>query len=207
MLLMQMQVSGVFLRAESNSSTPDTWHTVCSHYIHYTHPSWDLTRPGLTWALKLMSQSAWVQMLKIRLNCGRDSCLQASDPIQLILDSWKCELVAAQSLLTQCCSIIVKTSNANGKQCVRRKGDQPTNSKWKYFPQKFYRHRFVACGLETRNLSVEYYRPTGTLVWDLCPWLMGHFEPTGRNQSSDLISETGLKTSFSTIISAAFCAT
>ena len=34
--------------------------------------------------------------------------LQASDPIQLILDSWKCELVAAQSLLTQCCSIIVK---------------------------------------------------------------------------------------------------
>ena len=36
---------------------------------------------------------------------------------------------------------------------------------------------------------------------------MGHFEPTGRNQSSDLILETGLKTSFSTIISAAFCAT
>ena len=48
LLLLQMQVSGVFLRAESNSSTPDTWHTVCSHYIHYTHPSWDLTRPGLT---------------------------------------------------------------------------------------------------------------------------------------------------------------
>ena len=48
MLLMQMQVPGVFLRAESNSSTPDTWHTVCSHYIHYTHPSQQQTRPGLT---------------------------------------------------------------------------------------------------------------------------------------------------------------
>ena len=48
LLLLQMQVSGVFLRAESNSSTPDTWHRVCSHYIHYTHPSWDQTRPGLT---------------------------------------------------------------------------------------------------------------------------------------------------------------